>query len=172
MTYVMDMFPFEYVTKTLHDFNKNINFFMNKYFIYIRYYTEVYYMGSVSNAVLNGVAIGLYNTTNMAFGALTSFSMRQSGLDPFMTLYPNLDSSSGFSSWAHSSYATPFNVIANANGLDTTFAPFTSAISNSFSFGGLLGSNIFGYGFNNPSIYINSNTYTPLGCIPRFNGYF
>ena len=103
-------------------------------------------MGGLSDAIFNGVGWGLYSTSNIFFGGLTSHAMYRSGLDPFDTLYVNLESPSGFSSWAHSSYATPMNVALNAAGFDTTWAPLTSSITTSFlGFGtGLLGGGLWG----------------------------
>ena len=134
-------------------------------------------MSSVSNAVWNGVAMGLYNTTNMAFGALTSRSMFNAGIDPFNTLYVNLDSPSGFSSWADPAYASKINVGLNAAGFDTTWAPLTSAITNSFVSNPLFGGGLFGFGFNNgfgfnSGTYISSYTSTPLGIIPGKSGWW
>ena len=134
-------------------------------------------MSSVSNAVLNGVAMGLYNTTNIAFGALTSRSMFNAGIDPFDTLYVNLDSPSGFSSWADPSYASRINVGLNAAGMDTTWAPLTSAVTNAFTTNHLVGGGLFGFGFNsgfgyNTGTYISSSTWTPLGTIPGNSGWW
>ena len=136
-------------------------------------------MSELSNAVLNGVGWGLYNTTNILFGGLTSRAMYRSGLDPFDTLYVNLESPSGFSSWAHPSYATPMNVALSAAGFDTTWAPLTSSITTSFlGFGtgllggGLWGGGLFGYGFPSTyNTYISSYTTTPLGIKPGFHGW-
>ncbi len=122
-------------------------------------------MSSIGNAALTGLAWGVQDFSNIMFGGLTSLGMYRSGLDPFHTLYVNLDSPSGFSSWAHPSYATRMNVELNASGFDTTFAPLTSAISNPFWGGGLFGGGIFGYGFPT-SPYMTSTTYTPLGAKP------
>ena len=134
-------------------------------------------MSSVSNAVLNGVAMGLYNTTNIAFGTLTSRSMFNAGIDPFDTLYVNLDSPSGFSSWADPSYASKINVGLNAAGMDTTWAPLTSAVTNAFTTNPLFGGGLFGFGFNsgfgyNTGTYISSSTWTPLGTIPGNSGWW
>ena len=134
-------------------------------------------MSSVSNAVLNGVAMGLYNTTNIAFGALTSRSMFNAGIDPFDTLYVNLDSPSGFSSWADTSYASRINVGLNAAGMDTTWAPLTSAVTNAFTTNPLFGGGLFGFGFNsgfgyNTGTYISPSTWTPLGTIPGNSGWW
>ncbi len=128
-------------------------------------------MSSIGNAALTGLAWGVSDFSNIMFGGLTSLGMYRSGLDPFQTLYVNLDSPSGFSSWAHPSYATRMNVELNARGVDTTFSPFTSAITNPFLGGGFLGGGIFGYGFPT-STYITSNTVTPLGVKPGFSGWF
>ena len=127
-------------------------------------------MSELSNAILNGVGWGLYNTTNILFGSLTSRAMYRSGLDPFDTLYVNLESPSGFSSWAHPSYATRMNVALNAAGVDTTWAPLTSSITNSFLG---FGTGLFGYGFPTTyDTYISSYTTTPLGVKPGFYGWF
>lgn len=134
-------------------------------------------MSSVSNAVLNGISLGLYNTANIAFGALTSRSMFNAGFDAFDTLYVNLDSPSGFSSWADPSYATRMNVGLNASGYNTTWAPLTSAIANSFTSNQLFGGGLFGFGFNsglgyNTGTYISSSTWTPLGTISGKSGWW
>ena len=129
-------------------------------------------MSSFGDAALTGLTWGFYDTTNIMFGGLTSFGLHRAGVDPFHTLYVNLDSPSGFSSWAHPSYATPTNVALNAQGFDTTFAPLTSSYINHFWSGGLLGGGgIFDFGFPT-STYITSNTHTPLGVIPGFRGYW
>lgn len=129
-------------------------------------------MSSFGNAALTGLAWGATDLSNIVFGGLTSYGMYRSGIDPFNTLYVNLDSPSGFSSWAHPSYASKINVELNAQGIDTTFAPLTSAIANPFWGGGLIGGgSVFGFGFPT-STYITSNTYTPLGVIPGFRGYW
>ena len=151
-------------------------------------------MSGLSDAVWGGVAGGLYDASNILFGGLTSRAMQRSGLDPFDTLFVNLDSPSGFSSWVHPSYATPLNVALNASGFDTTYAPLDSAISNSYLgrtlTGGLFGTGLFGgglfggglydyglggglfsYGFPIASTYITSHTYTNLGVKPGFHGW-
>ena len=147
-------------------------------------------MSGLSNAVWGGVAGGLYDASNILFCGLTARAVQRSGIDPFNTLFVNLDSPSGFSSWVHPSYATPLNVALNASGIDTTWAPLSSAIGNSYLgttllggglFGGGLfsgglydygiGSGLFGYGFPS-STYITSHTYTNLGVKPGFHGYF
>lgn len=128
-------------------------------------------MGSFTNGLFGGLTCGLYNTTNILFGGLTSYSMYRSGLDPFMTLYPNLDSPSGFSSWAHPSYATPTNVILNASGFDTTWSPLTSSISNALFGGGFFGGGIFGWGFPTGGTFMMTDTYTHLGVNPGFRGW-
>lgn len=167
------MFCFSNVKNLLQTSSRKVNFYMCIYFIYINkiLISRYYYMSSVSNAVMNGVALGLYNTSNILFGALTSYSMYRSGLDPFNTLFVNLDSPSGFSSWADPSYATPLNVELNASGYDTTFAPLTSAITGSFLNNPLFGGGIFGYGYS-PQTYVNSSFHTHLGCRPGFNAWF
>lgn len=134
-------------------------------------------MSEISNAIGWGIATGLRDTTNLIFGGLTARSIHRSGLDPFMTLYPNLDSPSGFSSWAHPSYASTTNVIANVNGLDTTWAPFTDSLSSWFgnSWLGGYGGGLFGYGFSSfpsSSLYITSDSWTHLGHRPGFRGWF
>ena len=152
-------------------------------------------MSELSNAIWNGVGWGLHNTTNILFGGLTSRAVSRSGLDPFDTLYVNLESQSGFSSWAHPAYATPMNVALNSAGIDTTWAPLTSSITNSFLGygsnlfggglfggglfggglfgGGLFGGGLFGYGFPTTyDTYISSYTTTPLGVKPGFHGWF
>ncbi len=121
-------------------------------------------MNSFGNAALTGLAWGAADLSNIVFGGLTSYGMYRSGIDPFNTLYVNLDSPSGFSSWAHPSYASKVNVELNAQGIDTTFAPLASAITNPFS-GGLFGGGIFGYGFPT-STFVTSTTYLPLGAKP------
>lgn len=129
-------------------------------------------MSTFGDAALRGLAWGMYDTTNIMFGGLTSLGMYRSGLDPFNTLYVDLESPSGFSSWAHPSYATPLNVNLNANGIDTTFAPLTSAIANPFwSYGLLGGGGIFGFGFPTTSTFVSANTYTPYGVKHHFHGY-
>ncbi len=128
-------------------------------------------MSDFTNGLFGGLTMGLYNTTNILFGGLTSYSMHRSGLDPFMTLYPNLESKSGFSSWAHPSYATPTNVILNTAGLDTTWAPLTSSIFDAFWGGGLSGGGIWGWGFPSDSALMTTDTYTHLGVIPGFRGW-
>ena len=149
-------------------------------------------MSGLSDAVWGGVAGGLYDASNILFGGLTSRAMQRSGLDPFDTLFVNLDSPSGFSSWVHPSYATPLNVALNASGFDTTYAPLDSAISNSYIGrtltgglfgtgllgGGLFGTGLYGYGLGGglfsyglpiASTYINSHTYTNLGVTSGFH---
>ena len=149
-------------------------------------------MSNFGNAALYGLGHGLGQLTNIAFGGLTSYSMRNSGIQPFDTLYMNLDSPSGFSSWAHPSYATPFNVNAAASGFDTTFAPLYSSFSTPFLGGGLfgggfggglssglfgsgLGGGLFGFGYNSfptSNTFIEMKTDTHLGTMTNFRGWF
>ncbi len=133
-------------------------------------------MSSFGNAALTGLAWGAMDLSNIVFGGLTSYGMYRTGIDPFQTLYLNLDSPSGLSSWAHPSYASRVNVELNAAGVDTTFAPLTSSLGGTIWGGGFLGSGlfsgggIFGFGFPT-STYISSNTFTHLGMKPGFRGY-
>lgn len=137
-------------------------------------------MSSTSDAILNGIALGLYNTANIDFGALTSRSVYNAGIDPFFSFNIDLDSPSGFSSSLHPSYATPSNVAYNVSGYDTTWAPLTSAITDSFITSPLLGRGfsgrgLFGFGFNNwfsTDTYISSSTWTPLGVRPGNSGWW
>lgn len=99
-------------------------------------------MSEFSNAVFGGLTWGLHDASNILAGGLTSYAVQRSGIDPFNTLFVNLDSPSGFSSWVHPAYASPLNVALNASGFDTTYAPLSSAIGNSF-----LGTSLFGGGF-------------------------
>jgi len=120
-------------------------------------------MSDISKGITLGLLTGLRDSTNILASGLTSYTMARSGISPNSTLYVNLDSPSGFSSWAHPSYATPMNVALSSAGFDTTYAPLTSAISSSFSSGtsflagslltrsilggSLLGGGLFGFGY-------------------------
>lgn len=107
---------------------------------------------SFSDGFLMGSAIGM----NATFGSLTRSALGAGGLTPFDTCYVDLDSRSGFSSWADPSLANRF--VLNSSMSSAPILPGIFAYTNPFAggyggyggygcnsiFGSLLG---FGSGF-------------------------
>ena len=111
---------------------------------------------SFSNGFLYGAAIGL----NAGFGSLTRSALGSNGITPFDTCYVDLDSSSGFSSFVDSSFASPF--VLNSPISSMPIVPSIFAYSNPMM-GGFMG----GFGSLTTSSYLGTN----MG-LDGFNAFF